>query len=231
MFSRALGRLRQLRLINRAAHRGGFFVCCRPRPAVRCVCGAQQLQRQGVGEGLGDRLDREGVIDVADPDPVTVDGLGDDREPVGVGVGQFGDVIGRRAAAQIGHVGGVLQAYLHRTIDDINDLLPLKPNIRLCKGIYLEPREIAYTDRTITDQAALALWNQAPRLASDYLTDFSTVQSEKTMKRWLKLRDFLLWKYLDGNLKDEHGKVHHPGYSEDFYRAIIESTGDHFKAE
>ncbi len=43
-----------------------------------------------------------------------------------------------------GSVGVVLQSYLHRTIADINDLLPLRPNIRVCKGIYREPREIAW---------------------------------------------------------------------------------------
>jgi len=50
----------------------------------------------------------------------------------------------RRLQSEVGHVGVVLQAYLHRTVDDINDLLPLKPNIRLCKGIYREPRTIAW---------------------------------------------------------------------------------------
>lgn len=43
-------------------------------------------------------------------------------------------------------VGVVLQAYLHRTLADINDLLPLEPNIRICKGIYREPRSIAWHD-------------------------------------------------------------------------------------
>lgn len=43
-------------------------------------------------------------------------------------------------------VGVVLQSYLHRTIADINDLLPLTPNIRICKGIYREPREIAWKE-------------------------------------------------------------------------------------
>jgi proline dehydrogenase len=43
-------------------------------------------------------------------------------------------------------VGVVLQAYLHRTLADINDLLPIGPNIRICKGIYREPRAIAWHD-------------------------------------------------------------------------------------
>ncbi len=50
----------------------------------------------------------------------------------------------RRLVHEVGHVGVVLQAYLHRTIDDVNQLLPVKPNIRLCKGIYREPRTIAW---------------------------------------------------------------------------------------
>jgi len=50
----------------------------------------------------------------------------------------------RRLLSEVGHVGVVLQGYLHRTVADINDLLPLRPNIRLCKGIYREPRTIAW---------------------------------------------------------------------------------------
>ena len=50
----------------------------------------------------------------------------------------------RRLHTEVGHVGVVLQSYLHRTVEDINHLLPLKPNIRLCKGIYREPRSIAW---------------------------------------------------------------------------------------
>jgi proline dehydrogenase len=42
-------------------------------------------------------------------------------------------------------VGVVLQSRLRRSLDDIAALAPLQPNVRLCKGIYLEPREIAHT--------------------------------------------------------------------------------------
>jgi proline dehydrogenase len=42
------------------------------------------------------------------------------------------------------NVGIVLQAYLRRTLDDIAALADLTPNVRLCKGIYIEPPEIAY---------------------------------------------------------------------------------------
>ena len=44
------------------------------------------------------------------------------------------------------NVGIVLQAYLRRTIRDIHALAPLLPNVRLCKGIYVEPPLIAYRE-------------------------------------------------------------------------------------
>ena len=44
------------------------------------------------------------------------------------------------------NVGIVLQAYMRRTVVDIESLSDLTPNVRLCKGIYVEPEEIAYQD-------------------------------------------------------------------------------------
>jgi proline dehydrogenase len=43
------------------------------------------------------------------------------------------------------NVGVVLQARLRRTLDDIEALAELRPNVRICKGIYLELEEIAFT--------------------------------------------------------------------------------------
>lgn len=42
------------------------------------------------------------------------------------------------------NVGIVLQAYLKRSHDDVIRLTQEKANFRLCKGIYIEPEEIAY---------------------------------------------------------------------------------------
>ncbi|MCI0342327.1 MAG: proline dehydrogenase family protein [Planctomycetales bacterium] len=44
------------------------------------------------------------------------------------------------------NVGIVLQARLRRTLADVRALAALKPRVRLCKGIYVEPHEVAYTD-------------------------------------------------------------------------------------
>ena len=44
------------------------------------------------------------------------------------------------------NVGIVLQAYLRRTLADIAAVADLTPNVRLCKGIYIEPLKVAYQD-------------------------------------------------------------------------------------
>lgn len=47
------------------------------------------------------------------------------------------------------NVGIVLQAYLRRTLADAEQLIPHKANVRLCKGIYVEPHQIAWKDPQI----------------------------------------------------------------------------------
>jgi proline dehydrogenase len=61
------------------------------------------------------------------------------------------------------NVGIVLQARLKRTLADVAALAELRPNVRLCKGIYLEPAEIAFREfgaiRAAFVQALNALWD------------------------------------------------------------------------
>jgi len=49
-------------------------------------------------------------------------------------------------AAGYDNVGVVLQGSLRRTLDDIRALADLRPNVRLCKGIYVEPEAIAFQE-------------------------------------------------------------------------------------
>jgi proline dehydrogenase len=49
-------------------------------------------------------------------------------------------------------VGIVLQAYLYRTFEDAKALLQLPARIRICKGAYNEPPEVAYPDKKDTDE-------------------------------------------------------------------------------
>ena len=53
----------------------------------------------------------------------------------------------RRLRVDHPRTGIALQAYLHRTVDDVAGLMPLKPAIRLVKGAYAEPSTIAFTSK------------------------------------------------------------------------------------
>ena len=55
----------------------------------------------------------------------------------------------RKLQRRYTNVGVVLQAYLRRTADDVERFLTgleVKPNFRLCKGVYVEPESVAYHD-------------------------------------------------------------------------------------
>ena len=55
------------------------------------------------------------------------------------------------------NLGAVLQAYLFRSEADLAALLPLAPNLRLVKGAYLEPPEVAYPKKSDVDAAYVRL--------------------------------------------------------------------------
>lgn len=56
-----------------------------------------------------------------------------------------------RAEFGLNDVGIVLQSYLRRTYDDAKDLLTIPARIRICKGAYNEPPEVAFPDKRDTD--------------------------------------------------------------------------------
>jgi proline dehydrogenase len=57
----------------------------------------------------------------------------------------------RLRAEGLENVGVVLQACMRRSLADLK-ALPQGANVRLCKGIYVEPHDVAYRDRTIVNK-------------------------------------------------------------------------------
>jgi dipeptidase len=80
------------------------------------------------------------------------------------------------------------------------------------------------------EKAALKLYADSPAAARDYLTKYSVASAEGVVARWKKLGEFLMWKYLDGNVRDTQGGVTHPRYRDEWYRAIAKDGGDRLKA-
>jgi proline dehydrogenase len=62
-----------------------------------------------------------------------------------------------RARAKSARVGIAIQAYLYRSPKDIEALIPLGPTIRIVKGAYLEPPDIAYPKKSDVDEAFFTL--------------------------------------------------------------------------
>ena len=57
-----------------------------------------------------------------------------------------------RALKEFGNVGVAIQAYLRRTLDDLKRLSSMGAEVRLCKGAYKEPKEIAYQKKNEVDE-------------------------------------------------------------------------------
>ena len=92
-----------------------------------------------------------------------------------------------------------------------------------------------------TDQAALALLAKDEKLAREFLTNYSCSQAALTFNKWKDLSEYLLVKYIDGNIKKEKdGKFldngtgvavgpDQPGYSEAWKRMVKDNAGDKLK--
>ncbi|GLH74073.1 peptidase C69 [Geothrix limicola] len=86
-------------------------------------------------------------------------------------------------------------------------------------------------DQAEVDRTALNLYKQDPGLAREYLTQYAAKNTEQLMARWKKLGEFLIWKYLDGNVRNEKGEVTHPNAPEDWLRCIVKDHGDVIKVK
>lgn len=89
------------------------------------------------------------------------------------------------------------------------------------------------------DERAAELYQEDPAKAVEYLTRFSSKEAEKLTADWREFYKYLFVKYMDFNIKEAQPtpksykyyapKVQQPKYSEEYYRAIIEQTGDKLK--
>lgn len=55
------------------------------------------------------------------------------------------------------NVGVVVQSYLRRTHNDVRELLRERANLRVCKGVYVEPRSIAYKEMEIINNNFISI--------------------------------------------------------------------------
>ncbi len=78
------------------------------------------------------------------------------------------DFFRRRLFDRFGaHCGVVIQSMLRRSEQDIEDLIAMKARVRLCKGAYLEPPEVAFPDKAEVDRNYIRLMERL-LLAGNY---------------------------------------------------------------
>lgn len=73
----------------------------------------------------------------------------------------------RKVLAEFPRTGICLQAYLFRTQKDLDSLLPLKPSVRLVKGAYKEPPNVAYPAKRDVDETYFSLGQKMLRAQCD----------------------------------------------------------------
>ncbi|MDI6779926.1 MAG: C69 family dipeptidase [Bacteroidota bacterium] len=81
------------------------------------------------------------------------------------------------------------------------------------------------------EKTALALYKNSRGEAIDYLTKYSSDAADLTFKRWKKLGEDLILKYMDGIVKDEYFKPKNVGYPDAFKKLIVQESGEKLKVK
>ena len=93
------------------------------------------------------------------------------------------------------------------------------------------------------DKAATEIYNKNPEEARKFLTWFSSTTANGATARWKQLGEYLMVKYIDGNVKkEEDGQFKRnqygvpaspdfPGYDDEYYRSIVNSAGERLKVK
>ena len=84
-----------------------------------------------------------------------------------------------------------------------------------------------FANQAAFETKMLALHKTSSTAAAKELTKYSSDASDKVLVRWKDLGPELLVKYMDGNVRDEAGKITHPPYPPSWYAQIVAEKGDH----
>ncbi|MDR2496011.1 MAG: C69 family dipeptidase [Tannerellaceae bacterium] len=105
------------------------------------------------------------------------------------------------------------------------------------RKVQQELESLSLTIQPTIDEVALRLHKKDPAEARKFLTWYSGHTAEQATARWKQLGEYLLVKYIDGNVKkEENGEFKRnpygqpaspdfPGYDENYYRNIVNAAG------
>lgn len=115
------------------------------------------------------------------------------------------------------HTGIVLQSYLKRSEKDLEALLPLKPAVRIVKGAYKEPPEVAFQDKRLIDAQYLllakkALENGLPTAIATHDPNLIAEMQRWTAEKGISKEGFE-FQLLYGVRRDEQRRLAAEGYT------------------
>lgn len=76
------------------------------------------------------------------------------------------------------------------------------------------------------EKSAVEIANVDEKLAVDFLTDYSEMQTEKARDAWEELANALVVKFNDGYTRDSEGNYPSVGYPEQWLRRVVKERGD-----
>jgi dipeptidase len=129
------------------------------------------------------------------------------------------------------------------TFSFVSNFTYLRYNVMMedVRKVQAELEEKFTTEIAAIDAAAQVLNETNPELAREFVTNYSVNMGNYTVKRYKKLGEFLLVKYIDGNIKKEENGVFlrtqegypmspdQPGYSEQWKEIVVKDAGKKLK--
>ncbi len=91
------------------------------------------------------------------------------------------------------------------------------------------------------EKAAVELYQKDPQAALSFLNTYSVNEAQNSTSEWKKLGEYLMVKFIDGNIKkEENGEFklspfgipvypEFPGYSQEYYESIVKDAGERLK--
>lgn len=114
------------------------------------------------------------------------------------------------------NVGVVIQSRMRRSLADVRDLARVKANVRVCKGIYIEPHAIAFTDPELIRRNFMVLVEEL--LGAGCYTAIAThderlvFESERLIERMNVPKSAYEFQMLLGVLEPLRGLIHGAGH-------------------
>jgi dipeptidase len=125
------------------------------------------------------------------------------------------------------------------TFSWVSNFCYLRYNVMMedVRKVQSELEEKYITEVPAIDAAAAVLYETNPEMAREFITNYSVSMGNYTVQRYKALGQFLLVKYIDGNIKKEANGVFlrtpegypvgpdQPGYSEQWKEMVVKDTG------